>query len=77
MIYDAKGLREFIGSGSDTVVFIYKGKHAYIDMNGTVNDFDAGYGDEVRRYHSLDDVMNDKLYDGKCLNEIAEEIDVN
>ena len=77
MIMNANELKEFIASGSTTVVFMYNGKHACIDMNGTVNDFDAGFGDEVRRYHSIDDVMNDKLYDGKSLNEIAEEIDVN
>ncbi len=77
MILDAKKLKEFIASGTDTVVFMYNGKHACIDMNGTINDFDVGFGEKVRRYHSIEDVMTDKLYDGKSLNEIAEEIDVN
>ncbi len=66
-------LKNLILSLTQDIVFSYKGKYACINP---WNDkkIEVGYGDDVKVYDNIDDVMNDKFYQGKSLIEIAESI---
>lgn len=55
------------------VTFDYNGKSCGIDPLSNDN-FDMWYGDKAKTVVSIDDVMNDKFFDGKSLTEIADKI---
>lgn len=55
--------------------FEYKGKNAGVDPFSK-DDFDMWFGDELINVKSIDEVMNDKFFDGKSLTEIADEIEI-
>lgn len=54
-------------------LFEYNGKSCGVDPFSE-NDFDIWYGDNLKSVQSIDEVMNDKFFDGKSLTEIANEI---
>ncbi len=55
--------------------FEYRGKKAGVDPFSK-NDFDMWFGDNDKKATSIEEVMNDKFFDGKSLTEIAEEIKI-
>ena len=55
--------------------FEYKGKNAGVDPFSK-DDFDMWFDDELINVKSIDEVMNDKFFDGKSLTEIADEIKI-
>lgn len=55
------------------VTFDYNGKSCGIDPLSNDN-FDMWYGDKAKTAVSIDDVMNDRFFDGKSLTEIADKI---
>ena len=62
--------------GYSCASFGYNGKNCGIDPYSS-NDYYMWYGEDIDyRAKSIDDVLNSKLFDGKCLKDIAEEIDV-
>lgn len=70
----AKDLRDEILSILNDVVFTYHGKTACINPFHE-HKFEVGFGNEaIRTYEDIDDLMSDPIYDGKCLNEIADQI---
>lgn len=72
----AKDLRTEILTILNDVVFEYHGKVACINP-WNEHKFDVGFNNEIARtYTDIDDLMADPIYDGKCLNEIAGEIEL-
>lgn len=71
-----KKLKELILSLTQDVVFEYKGKYACINP-WNPKKIEVGYGDEVKAYTDIEDVMNDKFYDGKSLMEISEQLNID
>ena len=70
-------LRKRIESILTDVVFEYHGKAGCINPWND-HKFEVGFNNEIfRTYNNIEDVMKDPIYDGKCLNEIAEELDVD
>ncbi len=57
------------------VVFYYEGKHAHIMPHGS-EVYDIYYGEQEKHYTSLEEVMNDKFFNGKSLNEIADQLKI-
>lgn len=55
--------------------FEYNGKHGSICPFSSI-DIALSYGEEAHDHTSVFDAMNDKMFDGKCLNEIAEQIEL-
>ena len=55
------------------VTFIYNGKNCGIDPYSQ-NNFAMWYGDEDFNATSIDDVITVKLFDGKSLAQLADEI---
>lgn len=66
-------LRNIILSFTNDVVFEYHGKVGCINP-WHEHKFEACFNNEtVRNYDSIDKLMSDPIYDGKCLNKIVED----
>lgn len=68
-------LAEMIASLAGDIDFEYNGKHGAV-CPFSRTDIALSYGDESHNHISVEDTMNDRMFDGKCLNEIAERIDL-
>lgn len=53
--------------------FTYNGKNCGVDPFST-DKFEMWCGENEQTVHNIDDVMDSKFFDGKSLNEIANEI---
>lgn len=71
---NAKTLTNIIKECVNDIEFTYKGKPAGI--TSTVNNykptFQAWFGDNIKEYSKVEDVMNDKFYDGKSLLDLLD-----
>ncbi len=68
-------LAEMINSLAGDIDFEYNGKHGAV-CPFSRTDIALSYGEEAHSHISVDDVMNDKMFDGKCLKEISEQIEM-
>lgn len=68
-------LKELILSLTQDIVFEYKGEYACINP-WNHKKIEVGYGDIMKTYDNIDDVMKDKIYHGKSLLEIAETLNI-
>lgn len=73
----AKELKAIIADCCNDVVFTYNGKKSGItsEVNNHVPTFQVWHGDNTKEYDNVDDVMNDKFYSGKSINELLTEVD--
>ena len=69
----ANELYDFIDSLTSDIDFEYDGKHGAI-CPFSRTDISLSYDDEAHDHTSIADVKNDKIFNGKCLNEISEQI---
>lgn len=68
-------LKDTILSLTQDVVFVYNGITCCINPWNT-SKFELGYDDTVRVYDDIDELMNDEIFDGQSLNDIADNIDI-
>ena len=72
---NSEKLCKLIESLAGDIDFEYNGNHGSVcPFNST--DIALSYGEEAHNHTSVSDAMNDKIFDGKCLNEIAEQIEL-
>lgn len=57
------------------ILFDYNGKECGIDPLEYNKRYDVWYGESDYTAKSVDEVMAVPLFDGKCLNEIADKIE--
>ena len=69
----AKDLKNLILSLTCDIQFGYRGYDGAICPFAKDNLF-LGYGDSDKYYKNIDDLMNDKIFYGKSLNDISNEI---
>lgn len=74
----AKDLKDRIMLFTDDIEFYYGDEHSLIVplAKDGIESFDACWRETIKTYQSIEDLMADTLYDGKCLNEIAGEIEL-
>ncbi len=67
-------LRDEISGQWNDVSFIYNGKQSGVtsEVRDYIPTFTMWYGEKEREYSEIDEVMGDKFFDGKSLEEIAE-----
>lgn len=67
-------IKQIISECCNDLVFTYKGKKAFI--TSTVRDyiptFEVTYGNDVKQYANVNDVMSDKFYSGKSISDLAD-----
>ena len=66
---------ELILSLVQDVVFEYDNKTCCINPWSRTK-FEVGYNDIVKIYTDIDDLMNDTIFDGRSLSDIADEIEI-
>ena len=75
-----KDIKERIAEMCSHFTFEYRGKSCGVDPiyrpNENISIFDMWYGEETYEAKNVDEVMNVVFFDGKSLNDIAEEIDI-
>lgn len=71
----SKELESLILSLTQDVTFLYDGVYACINPWNS-KKIEVGYGDITKTYDNIRDVMQDKIYHGKSLEEICEQLDI-
>lgn len=71
----AKELYQKIESLAGDIEFEYNGLHGAICLFGP-DDISISYGSEERSHKSIENAMNDRLYSGKSLCEIADKLEM-
>lgn len=71
----ANELKNQIAKMHSHVLFEYKGKTCGVDPL-TEDLFNLWFGNELISAHNIEEVMELDFFDGKSLNDIAEEIEV-
>nr|WP_288829702.1 hypothetical protein [uncultured Clostridium sp.] len=72
-------VKRIIADCCNDIVFSYNGMDSGVtsEVKNYIPSFQAWHGDNTKVYGSIDDVMNDKFYSGKSLNDLVENIDIN
>ena len=70
-------LKNIIADCCNDVIFAYNGKKSGVtsEVYDSIPTFQVWHGSETKEYSNVDDVMNDKFYSGKSLNELSDEIE--
>ena len=70
-------LKSIIADCCNDVVFTYNGKKSGITsvVHNSVPTFQVWFGSETKEYDNVDDVMSDKFYDGKSINDLIHDVD--
>lgn len=66
-------IREYLDNLISHITFEYNGQSCGVDPLAH-DDFDMWYGDKRIKAHSIYEVMNTKLFDGKALRDIVDDI---
>ncbi len=66
-------LKQIISECCNDITFEYNGKAAGITstVENYIPTFQVWYGNEIKEYKTVEDVMSDPFYDGKSLNDIS------
>lgn len=72
----ADEIKNLILSLTQDVTFQYAGKYACINPWSPYK-IEVGYGEDVKTYNNIEDVMKDKFYNGKSLEEIASGLNID
>ena len=74
----ANELREIIRECCNDVIFTYDNKES--GVTSTVRDyiptFQVWHGDDHKYYSDVDELMTDKFYSGKSLDELVEIVEI-
>ena len=72
-----KELKDIISDCCNDVVFDYNGRKSGVtsEVKNYVPTFQAWHGSKVKEYDNVDDVMNDKFYSGKSINDLIEVVE--
>ena len=70
-------LKTIIADCCNDVIFAYNGKKSGVtsEVKDHVPTFQVWHGSEVKEYDNVDDVMNDKFYSGKSINDLVGVVD--
>jgi len=70
-------LKNIISDCCNDVIFTYNGKKSGItsEVHDSIPTFQVWHGSETKEYDNVDDVMNDKFYSGKSVNDLIGSID--
>lgn len=75
MKLNSEEIKKLILSLVQDVVFEYENKTCCINPWSRTK-FEVGYNDIVKIYSDIDDLMNDTIFDGRSLSDIADEIEI-
>lgn len=70
-------LRTIIAECCNDVIFTYNGKQSGVtsEVHNSIPTFQVWHGSETKEYDNVDDVMNDKFYGGKSINDLLDDVE--
>ena len=70
-------LKNIIADCCNDVIFTYNSKKSGItaEVHNSIPTFQVWHGSETKEYDNVDDVMNDKFYSGKSINDLVNDIE--
>ena len=70
-------LKNIISDCCNDVVFTYNGKKSGItsEVHNSIPTFQVWHGNETKEYDNVDDVVSDKFYSGKSINDLMNDVD--
>ena len=70
-----KELYDYIDSLAGDIDFEYQGVHGAVCPFSST-EIAVSYGDEAETYDSIESALDSKMFKGKCLNDISEDIEI-
>lgn len=72
-------LRQILSECCNDISFSYRGVKSgvTVEVRDYIPTYQAWYGDDTREYGNIDEVMDDKFYNGKSLNDLVKEVEIN
>lgn len=69
-------LKNIIADCCNDVMFTYNGKKSGVtsEVHNSIPTFQVWYGSKTKEYDNVDDVMSDKFYDGKSINDLMNDV---
>lgn len=70
-------LRTVIAECCNDVIFIYNDKRSGVtsEVHDSIPTFQVWHGSETKEYDNVDDVMNDKFFSGKSINDLLDDVE--
>jgi hypothetical protein len=70
-------LKDIISQCVNDVLFSYNGKDSGItsEVHDYTPTFHMWYGEKIKDFHGVDELVNDKFFDGKSISDLVTEID--
>lgn len=72
-------LKEIILSCVNDVYFVFNNKKCGISsqVNNYVPIYESWYGNEMKEYSNVDDLLNDLFFDGKRITDIIQDLEIS
>lgn len=72
-------LRQILSECCNDISFSYGGlpSGVTVEVHNYVPTYQAWHGDDVKEYDTVDEIMNDKFYSGKSLNDLVKEVEID
>ena len=72
-------LRQILSECCNDISFSYRGvmSGVTVEVRDCIPTYQAWHGDDTREYDNIDEVMADKFYSGKSLNDLLHDVEIN
>lgn len=76
---NSKELKQIISDCCNYIVFSYEGKQSGVTskVENYVPTFQAWHGSNTKSYKDVDELMGDKIYSGKALNDLVDIVEID
>lgn len=72
-------LIQILSECCNDISFFYKGlaSGVTVEVRDYIPTYQAWHGNDTKEYDNVDEVMNDKFYSGKSLNDLVKEVEID
>lgn len=72
-------LRQILSECCNDISFSYRGlpSGVTVEVRDYIPTYQAWQGNDTKEYDNVDEVMNDKFYSGKSLNDLVKEVEID
>ena len=72
-------LKNLILSCVNDVYFVFNGKKCGVSsqVDDYVPTYECWYGDKIKEYSNVDDLLNDLFFDGRSITDIIQDLEIS